>query len=139
MRDMKKLKVIVCKANKGVSAHLPELEGYVIARDTVEKLRKDLQEGVQFHIEGLYEEEKREWMNGDYDFEFVFKDIPSLVEAYNGFINQSSLARIAGINEGQMRQYVSGVKRPTKRTLERIETGIKRYAGELQSVAFDLA
>ena len=134
---MKHLKVIVCKAQTGISAHLPELGGYVIARNTVEKLRKNIREGVQFHIEGLYEEEKQEWMNGDYDFEFVFKDIPSLVEAYNGFINQSSLARIAGINEGQMRQYASGVKRPTKKTLERIESGVKQYARELQSVAFD--
>ncbi|MDR0734034.1 MAG: hypothetical protein LBF08_08290 [Dysgonamonadaceae bacterium] len=136
---MKKLKVIVCKADKGVSAHLPELDGYVIARDTVKKLKNDLREGVRFHIEGLYEEEKQEWMNSDYDFEFVFKDIPSLVEAYNDFINQSSLARIAGINEGQMRQYASGVKHPTKRTLERIEAGVKQYACELQSVAFDYA
>lgn len=136
---MKKLKVIVCKANKGVSAHLPELDGYVIARDTVEKLKKDLREGILFHIEGLYEEEKHDWMNGDYDFEFVFKDIPSLIEAYSNYINQSSLARISGINEGQMRQYTSGVKHPTKRTLERIETGIRKYAHELQSVAFDYA
>jgi len=134
---MKNLKVIVCKANKGVSAHLPELDGYVIARDTVEKLKKDLREGILFHVEGLYEEEKQEWMTGDYDFEFVFKDIPSLVEAYSNYINQSSLARISGINEGQMRQYTSGVKRPTKRTLQRIEFGIRQYAHELQSVAFD--
>jgi hypothetical protein len=135
---MKKLKVIVCKANDGVSAHLPELDGYVIARSTVAKLKKELRAGVLFHIQGLYEEEKQEWMNGDFEFDFLFKDIPSLVEAYNGFINQSSLARIAGINEGQMRQYVSGVKNPTKKTLERIETGVKKYASELQSVAFDV-
>jgi predicted RNase H-like HicB family nuclease len=134
---MKKLKVIVCKAGKGVSAHLPEVDGYVIARDTVENLKKDMREGLQFHIEGLYEEERQGWMNSDYDFEFTFKDIASLVEAYNDFINQSSLARIAGINAGQMRQYVAGVKHPTKRTLEQIEVGVKKYATELQSVAFD--
>ena len=51
---MKKLKIIICKANNGISAHLPELDGYVIARETVEKLKKDLREGIQFHIEGLY-------------------------------------------------------------------------------------
>jgi predicted RNase H-like HicB family nuclease len=136
---MKRLKVIVCKANRGVSAHLPELDGYVIARDTVAKLKKDLPAGVQFHIEGLYEEERRDWMNGEYCFEYVFRDIPSMVEAYSNFINQSSLARIVGINEGQMRQYAAGVKNPTKRTLERIETGVKEYANELQSVAFDYA
>jgi len=136
---MKILKVIVCKANKGVSAHLPELDGYVIARDTIVKLKKEIREGVKFHIEGLYEEERQEWMSDEYDFEYVFKDIPSLVEAYGDFINQSSLARIAGINEGQMRQYASGVKHPKKRTLERIETGVKQYAGELQTVSFEYA
>jgi predicted RNase H-like HicB family nuclease len=136
---MKKLNVVICKANEGVSAHLPELDGYVIARDTVSKLKKDLREGVQFHIEGLYEEEKQPWMDVEYEFEYVFKDIPSLVEAYNEFINQSSLARMAGINAGQMRQYVSGIKHPTPKTLERIEQGVRKYARELQSVAFDYA
>ena len=139
MNTMKNLKVIVSKANNGVSAHLPELDGYVIARDTIVKLKKEIREGVKFHIEGLYEEERQEWMNEEYDFEYVFKDIPSLVEAYGGFINQSSLARIAGINEGQVRQYVAGVKHPTKRTLERIETGVRRYASELQTISFDYA
>jgi len=62
---MKKLKVIICKANKGVSAHIPELEGYVIARNSVAKLKRDIKAGVQFHIEGLYDEERRNWMDGD--------------------------------------------------------------------------
>jgi predicted RNase H-like HicB family nuclease len=134
---MKTLKVIVCKANEGVSAHLPELEGYVIARESVAKLKKDLREGVQFHIDGLYEEERQPWMNGEYDFEYAFRDIPSLVEAHNEFLNQSSLARITGINAGQMRQYAAGLKMPKKRTLQRIEYGLKSYARELQSVTFD--
>ena len=51
---MKTLKVIVCKAGKGVSAHLPEIDGFVIARETVEKLKRDLADGLSFHIEGLY-------------------------------------------------------------------------------------
>jgi predicted RNase H-like HicB family nuclease len=136
---MKTLKVIVSKANKSVSAHLPEVEGYVIVRDSVAKLKKDLREGLQFHIDGLYEDERRQWMDEAYDFEYVFHDIPSLIEAYSGFINQSSLARISGINEGQMRQYVSGIKHPTRKTLERIESGLKKYANELRSVSFDHA
>ncbi|MDR1887137.1 MAG: type II toxin-antitoxin system HicB family antitoxin [Prevotellaceae bacterium] len=136
---MRTLKVIVSKANSGVSAHLPEIPGYVIARDSVAKLKKDLREGLQFHIEGLYDEERQPWMDNEYDLEYVYHDIPSLVEAYNGFINQSSLARISGINEGLMRQYVSGVKTPTKKTLERIEAGLKEYADELHSVSFDYA
>ena len=134
---MKRLKVIVCKAGNGVSAHIEGVDGFVIARNTVDHLKKDLSDGLNFHIEGLYEEEREPWMNREYAFEYVFQDIPSLVEAYSGLLNQSSLARISGINTGQMRQYASGVKRPTKRTLQRIESGLKRYAVELQSVSFE--
>jgi len=47
---MKTLKVIICKTGKGVSAHLPEVEGYVIARNSVEKLKHDLLTGLLFHI-----------------------------------------------------------------------------------------
>ena len=136
---MKTLKVIVCKAVNGVSAHVEGVDGFVIARNTVTNLKKDLADGLNFHIEGLYEEEREPWMNDEYAFEYAFQDIPSLVEAYSGLLNQSSLARIAGINTGQMRQYASGVKRPTKSTLQRIELGLKRYARELQSVSFEYA
>jgi predicted RNase H-like HicB family nuclease len=133
---MRKLKVVICKTNQGVSAHLPDVDGYVIARDSVADLKRDLRAGLQFHIEGLYAEERAPWMGESYTFEYVFSDIPSLLEAYNDFINQSSLARIAGINEGQMRQYAAGVKRPTKRTLARIEAGVRTYAHELSAVTF---
>jgi len=133
---MKTLKVIICKAGKGISAHLPELDGYVIARRTVEELKKELPAGVKFHIEGLYDEEKHDWMSGEYDFEFVYDDIPSFVEAFNGIINQSNLARISGINESLMRQYVSGIKRATPRTLSRVQTGLRRYSETIRKVEF---
>lgn len=133
---MKTLKVIVCKAGKGVSAHLPEIDGYVIARETVEKLKRDLADGLSFHIEGLYEAEREPWMNEPFDFEFVFQDIPALIDGYSGLINQSSLARISGINESLMRQYVTGIKRPSRKVTQRIESGLKKYADELRSISF---
>ena len=134
--NMKKLKVIICKAGNGVSAHIEGVDGFIIVRNTILQLKKDLPDGLNFHIEGLYKEERESWMEGDYNFDFVFQDIPSFIEAYNGLLNQSSLARIVGINTGQMRQYASGLKRPKKMTLKRIESGLKRYAGDLQTVSF---
>jgi len=133
---MKTLKVIVCKAGKGVSAHLPEIDGYVIARETVEKLKRDLADGLSFHLEGLYEEERQPWMNEPFNFEFVFQDIPALIDGYSGLISQSSLARISGINESLMRQYVTGIKRPSRKVTQRIETGLEKYADELRSISF---
>ena len=133
---MKLLKVIVSRAGKGVSAHLPEIDGFIIARDSIEKLKHDLQAGITFHIEGLYKEERSEWMNEPYDFEYVFQDIPTLLEGYSGLLNQTSLARISGINESLMRQYVAGIKKPSRKVTERIEFGLKKYAEELRNISF---
>ncbi|MDR0691695.1 MAG: hypothetical protein LBF69_01510 [Prevotellaceae bacterium] len=133
---MKTLKVFICNAGKGVSANLPEVDGYVITRRTIEELKKDLPEGLKFHIEGLYEEEKQPWMNDTFDFEYIYNDIPAFVEAYSGLINQSSLARISGINESLMRQYISGIKRATPNTLRRVQTGLRKYSDDLRTVKF---
>ena len=133
---MKILKVIVNKAGKSVSAHLPEIEGFVIARESIEKLKHDLLAGITFHIEGLYDEEREVWMSEPFNFEYVFQDIPTLLEGYSGLINQSSLARISGINESLMRQYVSGLKRPSRKVTERIESGLKKYADEIRNISF---
>ena len=133
---MKTLKVIVSKAGKGISAHIPEVDGYVIARSSVDKLKRDLPSGLLFHIEGLYEEEHLEWMNEPVNFEYVFQDLPSLIEGYHGLLNQSSLARISGVNESLMRQYVSGIKKPSHIVTARIEAGLKKYAEELKSISF---
>jgi len=127
---------MVYKAGKGISAHLPEVDGFVIATESMEKLRKELIAGLQFHLEGLYPEERKAWMNEPYEFEYVFQDIPSFVEGYSGIINQSSLARISGINESQMRQYALGLKKPGKKITARIEEGLKRYGEELKSITF---
>ena len=133
---MKILKVIISKAGEGVSAHLPEVDGFVIARESVEKLKHDLLAGVTFHIEGLYDEEREVWMIQPFKFEYVFQDIPAFIEGYSDLINQSSLARICGINESLMRQYVSGLKRPSRKVTERIELGLKKYADELRNISF---
>ncbi|GHT10476.1 hypothetical protein AGMMS4956_01900 [Bacteroidia bacterium] len=135
---MKTLQVIVSKANDGISAHLPEVDGYVIARKSVAQLKKDLRKGLQFHIEGLYKEERQAWMDREYDFEYVFQDIQAFVEAYSGVINQSSLARMSGLNESLMRQYTLGIKNPTKNTLIRIEQGLKEYSRYISRVRFQV-
>ena len=88
---MKKLKVIVCNAGNGVSAHIEDIDGFVIARNTVANLKKDLREGLNFHIEGLYEEERKPWMNGEYVFEYIFQDE---IERYVGELQSVSFEYI---------------------------------------------
>jgi predicted RNase H-like HicB family nuclease len=68
---MGNLKVIINKAGNGVSAHLPELDGFLITANTYSALKEDLREGIRFHLEGLHPEEQKPWMEGEFDFEFV--------------------------------------------------------------------
>lgn len=135
---MELLKVLINKAGNGVSAHLPALDGFLITAQTVTALRKELRESVNFHMEGLYPEERKEWMDGDFDFDFVFCDIPSLVSGYSETINQNSLARISGMNESQMRQYASGLKKPSRKVLKRIEEGLHRYGDDIRKIHFEM-
>lgn len=133
---MKVLDVIVCKNEKSVSAHLRDVDGFVISRPSFDKLKRDLRSGLEFHFEGLYEEERQDWMSEEYSFNFIFEDIPALIDSFNGTLNQSLLARIAGINESLMRQYVAGIKKPGRKVKERIENGLKEFAVELSNIRF---
>lgn len=136
---MKKLKVNVYKVEGDVSACLPEVPGYLIVASSFKELKKELPIGIKFHIEGLYPEEVQPWMNEEFEFDFQFCDISSLLDAYKGIINQSVLARLSGINESLMRQYVSGIRTPSAKTMHRVEDGLKKYAEELQKISFAIS
>jgi hypothetical protein len=111
-------------------------DGFAIVRDSVEKLKRDLPKGILCHFEGLYDEERIPWMNEPYNFEHGFQDIPTLPEGYSGLTNQTSLARISGINKSLMRQYVAGIKNPGRKVTERIDYGLKKNAEELRNISF---
>lgn len=74
---METLKVEINKADKGVSAHIPALNGFVIASSSVATLKKELLSSVQFHIEGLYPEERESWMDGYFEFLLIPQHLPN--------------------------------------------------------------
>ncbi|WP_294543124.1 helix-turn-helix transcriptional regulator [uncultured Bacteroides sp.] len=61
-----------------------------------------------------------------------FKDIKELTEVLSPYISATALARICDINEGQMRQYVAGVRNPSKQTIEKINKKIHVFAEKLR-------
>jgi transcriptional regulator with XRE-family HTH domain len=133
---MEQLKVVVCKAGKGISAHIEGLDGFIIAAASFDKLKNDLRKSLDFHISGLYPEEVQPWMNGKYEFTYQFENLDSLLNSLDNIFSQSALARLVGVNEGLMRQYASGVKKPGKKIMQRIETGLHDFGKELNEIAF---
>jgi hypothetical protein len=56
-----------------------------------------------------------------------------------GFLKQSKIAELAGINPGLLRQYASGVKYPSASQVLRIEKAVHDVARELQLVSLAVA
>ena len=49
--------IVIEDAGKNFSAYVPDLPGCVAAADTIEETERLIREAIQFHIEGLKEDE----------------------------------------------------------------------------------
>jgi transcriptional regulator with XRE-family HTH domain len=63
-----------------------------------------------------------------------FSTLNDLIKELSPYINQSALARITEINMGQMRQYSSGVRNPSHKTLNKIINNLNHFGLELSNI-----
>ena len=85
-------------------------------------------------MKALYAEKGKEF---PVDLEFTFKyDVASFLAHYSDMLSLSGLEKITGINQRQLSHYLNGVKKPRPETIQKIETGIHRFANELSQVNF---
>lgn len=54
-------------------------------------------------------------------------DVPSFF-SYYPYFNITQLAKFAGLNAAQVRQYASGIRKPTKQKLEQLNEAIRNIA-----------
>jgi transcriptional regulator with XRE-family HTH domain len=65
------------------------------------------------------------------------KSLGELLNEISPYINQSALARITGINQGQMRQYASGVRNPSQQTIDKIVENLNKFGLELSKIKIE--
>lgn len=66
------------------------------------------------------------------DLEFVFKyDLASFLAYYSNILSLAGLQHITGVNQGQLSHYVTGHRKPSKRTVEKIEKSLHSFAEEI--------
>ena len=68
-------------------------------------------------------------------FEFQY-DVPSFLSYYSNILSLAGLHRLTGINQAQLSQYVNGYRKPSIKTVKRIETSLKDFANEISQVEF---
>ncbi|MBQ8072056.1 MAG: helix-turn-helix transcriptional regulator [Bacteroidales bacterium] len=69
--------------------------------------------------------------------EFTFKyDVPSFLQEYAYAFTLAGLERITGINQKQLGHYISGYRKPSEKTVRKIEAGIHAFSNQLKDVQF---
>ena len=71
----------------------------------------------------------------DVEFDFIY-DMASFLNYYAYAFSLAGLARITGVNQGQLSHYVTGRRRPSKSTVEKIEQSLHDFANEIGQVKF---
>ena len=87
-----------------------------------------------------YEEMKEYVVSTGDDFpeaSFTFKyDVPSFLQEYAYAFTLAGLERITGVNQKQLGHYISGYRKPSEKTVKRIELGIHAFCAQLSAVQF---
>ena len=100
--------------------------------ETVEEAKQDFLAGYQEMKECVLDMGK-EFIEVGIVFRY---DIPSFLEAYAYAFTLAGLERITGINQKQLGHYISGYRKPSEKTVRKIDDRIHAFAEELSSVRF---
>ena len=99
---------------------------------SVEETKADFMKAVG-EMQEVYAEEGSKFP--DVEFDFIY-DMASFLNYYAYAFSLAGLARITGVNQGQLSHYVTGRRRPSKSTVEKIEQSLHDCANEIGQVKF---
>lgn len=79
----------------------------------------------------FYQQKGMPFVEAEFDFKY---DTASFLEYYSKIISLAGLERLTGVNQGQLSHYVNGLKKPSKRTKEKIQVKLHEFADELKNL-----
>ena len=132
---MKKVIVEIYYSGNNYSAFAPILDGCISTAGTLDNMKKNIKEAIEFHVESSLADNESipDIFKGEYELEFILS-IEALLNAYSDIFTKAALSRITGINERQLWHYASGMRKPRPEQRKRIEDGLHRLGEELLSV-----
>ncbi len=132
---MKNSVVLEKTSSGGFSAYLPELPGCVSTGESIDEIKTNIREAVDFHIEGMQIENLPvpEGFSGEFDLTYKM-DLASLFEWFSGILTKSGVSKITGMNQSLISQYVSGIKSPSNKQTKKIERALHNLGQELLEI-----
>ena len=132
----KKINVVIERGIDGsFSAYIADYNcefGCIGEGKSVEETKADFMKAVG-EMQEVYAEEGSKFP--DVEFDFIY-DMASFLNYYAYAFSLAGLARITGVNQGQLSHYVTGRRRPSKSTVEKIEQSLHDFANEIGQVKF---
>lgn len=132
---MKTVKVFIEKSEYGYSAYMDDtpLDYSCLGEGkTVEETINDFNRAYD-EMRAYYAKEGKDFEEIKYDF---YYDAASFLQEYAPAFSLSGLERITGVNQTMPGHYLHGRRKPSKKTIERIEKGVNDFARELSALHF---
>lgn len=132
---MKKIKIFIEPSQYGYSAYMEDNDldyGLIGEGKTVKETIKDF----DLSYEGMrdyYKEIGKPFEEIEYEF---FYDTASFLAAYGKTFSLAGLEIITGVNQTQLGHYLHGRRKPTRKTIDKIQQGVERFARELTAIRF---
>jgi len=130
---MEKLIVTIAKGSENYGAWIDSIPGIYGQGDTVEEAKKELKEGLKLYVK--YNKEVPAILREEFEYEYQF-DVASFLEYYSKIFSKPALEHLTGINQKQLFHYASGLRKPSEKTVQKIDSAFHRFAGELSQVHF---
>ena len=125
------------RTENNYAAYVEGLDGFVCTADTFEELKKEVVQGIEFHLDGLRQDGDSIPEVFKSDYLLIYKwEVESLMDYYKGIFTKSALERITGINQTQLGHYAAGRSKPRKQQINKIEKALHQLGEELCNISF---
>ena len=101
--------------------------GVIGEGETAEQAKQDFL-NVFEAMRQAHKERTNEYVEAEFDFVL---DASAFLQQYKGVLTLSGLSRITGVNKAQLSHYVTGVRRPSPRTQEKIKESVLLFANQM--------
>ncbi len=98
------------------------------AKEAIDDFTKSYNEMKKFH-----QQKGKEFIEAKFHFTY---DTASFLAYYSKTLSLSGLQRITGINQGQLSHYATGHRKPSPKTVKKIEESLHAFANEIANVHF---
>ena len=131
---MKKIRVFIERGKDGgYSAYMPDDNNIPFGAIGEGKTAKEAQDDFTNVVEAYREDYPKVVANMQLIFSY---DIASFLAYYSGKLTLAGLSRITGVAQGQLSHYITGRRRPSAQTIEKISTSLHSFANDLSQVNF---